>query len=63
MYALRDLLGEMSLCRSAESIRKGKPVPTVTIDGCKVRVKKDATILDAAKKAGIWIPTLCYGGA
>jgi len=60
MYALRDLLGEMSLCRSAESIRKGKPVPTVTIDGCKVRVKKDATILDAAKKAGIWIPTLCY---
>jgi bidirectional [NiFe] hydrogenase diaphorase subunit len=35
-------------------------VPTVTIDGCKVRVKKDATILDAARKAGIWIPTLCY---
>jgi len=35
-------------------------VPTVTIDGCKVRVKKDATVLDAAKKAGIWIPTLCY---
>jgi len=35
-------------------------VPTVTIDGRKVRVKKEATILDAAKKAGIWIPTLCY---
>ena len=35
-------------------------MPTVTIDGHKVRVKKDATILDAAKKAGIWIPTLCY---
>jgi len=35
-------------------------VPTVTIDGHKVKVKKDATILDAAKKAGIWIPTLCY---
>ena len=35
-------------------------MPTVTIDGCKVSVKKDATILDAAKKAGIWIPTLCY---
>jgi len=35
-------------------------VPTVTIDGCKVEVEKDATILDAAKKAGIWIPTLCY---
>lgn len=35
-------------------------MPTVTIDGCKVRVEKDATILDAATKAGIWIPTLCY---
>jgi len=35
-------------------------MPTVTIDGCKVRVNKGETILDAAKKAGIWIPTLCY---
>jgi bidirectional [NiFe] hydrogenase diaphorase subunit len=33
---------------------------TVTIDNIKVQVKKNATILDAAKKAGIWIPTLCY---
>lgn len=50
----------MSLHRSVKGIRKGKPVPTVTIDGRKVRVKKDATVLDAAKKAGIWVPTLCY---
>lgn len=35
-------------------------MPTVTIDGVKVKVKKDMTILDAARKAGIWIPTLCY---
>ncbi|MCK4292265.1 MAG: (2Fe-2S)-binding protein [Planctomycetes bacterium] len=35
-------------------------MPTVTIDGCEVKVKRDATILDAARKAGIWIPTLCY---
>ncbi len=35
-------------------------MPTVTIDGYKVEVEKGATILDAAKKAGIWIPTLCY---
>jgi len=35
-------------------------VATVTIDGHKVRVKKGATVLDAAKKAGVWIPTLCY---
>jgi predicted molibdopterin-dependent oxidoreductase YjgC len=35
-------------------------VPTVTIDGVRVEVEKGATILDAARKAGIWIPTLCY---
>jgi bidirectional [NiFe] hydrogenase diaphorase subunit len=35
-------------------------VPIVTIDGHKVEVEKNATVLDAAKKAGIWIPTLCY---
>ncbi|MBN2137157.1 MAG: (2Fe-2S)-binding protein [Sedimentisphaerales bacterium] len=35
-------------------------MPTVTIDGHKVRIKKGRTVLDAAKKAGIWIPTLCY---
>jgi len=35
-------------------------VPTVTLDGRKVDVDKGATILDAAHKAGVWIPTLCY---
>ena len=35
-------------------------MPTVTIDGRKVEVEKGATILEAAQKAGIWIPTLCY---
>lgn len=35
-------------------------MPTVTIDGKKVRIKKNATVLDAARRAGIWIPTLCY---
>jgi len=38
-------------------------VPTVTIDGKPVRVKKGATILDAARKAKVWIPTLCYSPA
>ena len=33
---------------------------TVTIDGKRVNVAHEATILDAAKKAGVWIPTLCY---
>ena len=35
-------------------------MPTVAIDGRKIRIKKNATILDAAKKAGIWLPSLCY---
>jgi len=35
-------------------------VPTVTIDGKCVDVPRDATILDAAREAAIWIPTLCY---
>lgn len=32
----------------------------VTIDGIKVAVPKGSTVLDAAKAAGIQIPTLCY---
>ena len=35
-------------------------MPTVTIDGNAVQVEEGATILDAARKAGVWIPTLCY---
>jgi len=35
-------------------------VPTVTIDGIQVTVGPEATILEAARKAGIWIPTLCH---
>lgn len=35
-------------------------MPTVTIDGAAVAVEKNQTILDAARKLGIWIPTLCH---
>jgi len=35
-------------------------VPTVTIDGNRVEVEQGATILDAAEKAGVWVPTLCH---
>jgi len=35
-------------------------VPTVTIDDIPVEVESEATILQAARKAGLWIPTLCY---
>ncbi|MEW6229165.1 MAG: NADH-dependent [FeFe] hydrogenase, group A6 [Bacillota bacterium] len=33
---------------------------TLTVDGRKVEVPKGSTVLDAAKAAGIDIPTLCY---
>ena len=32
----------------------------VTIDGIPVEVEKGTTILQAAEKAGVKIPTLCY---
>ena len=32
----------------------------VIIDGRTVEVEKGATVLEAAKTAGIYIPTLCY---
>jgi bidirectional [NiFe] hydrogenase diaphorase subunit len=35
-------------------------VYTVTIDGKKIKVPAGSTILDAARIAGIWIPTLCF---
>ena len=37
-----------------------KEMINLTIDGQKVTVPKGTTILDAAKKAGIDIPTLCF---
>lgn len=36
------------------------PTVTLTIDKQQVQVEQGATILEAAKKAGIKIPTLCY---
>lgn len=35
-------------------------MPRLTINGKKVRVKKGAMVLHAARKLGIHIPTLCY---
>lgn len=35
-------------------------MPVLTIDDRKVGVPEGATILDAARKAGIQVPTLCY---
>ncbi len=35
-------------------------MPTINIDGQSVTVPEDATILEAARKAGVEIPTLCF---
>jgi heterodisulfide reductase subunit A len=35
-------------------------MPTINIDGIRVEVVDDTTILKAAEKAGIWIPTMCH---
>jgi ferredoxin len=35
-------------------------MPTLTIDGQSVTVPDGATVLDAAREAGVEIPTLCY---
>jgi len=33
---------------------------SITIDGQKIEANPESTILDTAKSAGIWIPTLCH---
>lgn len=38
----------------------GAVLPKVTIDGKELTVERDTTIVEAAKMAGVWIPTLCY---
>lgn len=35
-------------------------MPTLTIDNVEISAPEGSTILEAATKAGIWIPTLCY---
>ncbi|HID07746.1 MAG TPA: BzdV protein, partial [Armatimonadetes bacterium] len=37
-----------------------KKMLTVTIDGIQVDVEEGATVLEAAQRAGVYIPTLCY---
>ena len=36
------------------------PALTVTVDGAAVEVPAGATVLDAARAAGRWVPTLCF---
>lgn len=56
MHAVRDLQGRVSVGRGASGIA----MPKITIDGREVEVDAGATILDAAQKLGISIPTMCH---
>jgi NADH dehydrogenase/NADH:ubiquinone oxidoreductase subunit G len=38
-------------------------MPTVTIDGNPYPARADETILEVARRNGVWIPTLCYHAA
>jgi NADH dehydrogenase/NADH:ubiquinone oxidoreductase subunit G len=38
-------------------------VPVVTIEDKQVTVEAESTILEAARRADVWIPTLCYNPA
>ena len=40
--------------------RAGAGMMQVTVDGAAVEVAAGATILEAARAAGAWVPTLCY---
>lgn len=54
------MLGQVPVHGGKEGLKRDKLMPTVTIDGQKVEAEKGATVLDAAQKAGVWIPALCY---
>jgi bidirectional [NiFe] hydrogenase diaphorase subunit len=41
-------------------LKNENKVITIEIDGIKIQTPEDSTILDAALKAGIFIPTLCH---
>jgi NADH dehydrogenase/NADH:ubiquinone oxidoreductase subunit G len=41
-------------------LKDGRNMIALTIDGRKIEVEAGASILDAARKAGVHIPTLCY---
>ena len=50
--------GEYNFIKKEEIMEEN--IITLTIDGQEVKVKEGTTILQAAKQAGIDIPTLCF---
>ncbi len=61
------MFGEVSVYSDIEGVKgikvEGDMVPVVRIEGKEVEVERESTILDAAKRVGVWIPTLCYSPA
>ncbi|MEL6325145.1 MAG: 2Fe-2S iron-sulfur cluster-binding protein, partial [Pseudomonadota bacterium] len=35
-------------------------MPTLTVNGRRVDLDEGATLLDAIRKAGVYVPTLCH---
>ena len=54
--------GLSSMSQEAQMTTTTKPVATVslTIDGRTVQARQESTVLEAARQADIYIPTLCY---
>ena len=50
----------MTTTGSTKAGEKTLKTISLTIDGVKIEVPQGATVLEAALKAGIYIPTLCY---
>ncbi len=48
------------MTENAPAVEKKTGTITVTIDGKKIQVKQGTTVLEAARQAGIYVPTLCY---
>ena len=49
---------QIALAKKEENMEEN--LVTLTIDGVEVKAPKGTTILEAAKQAGIDIPTLCF---
>jgi predicted molibdopterin-dependent oxidoreductase YjgC len=50
----------MTISSSVAENEKTLKTISLTIDGVKVKVKEGTTVLEAARRAGVYIPTLCY---
>ena len=55
----RTLTGDAALDSSAPNDKRGTMI-SMTINGKQIEIPEDFTILDAARKFSIHIPTLCY---